>query len=97
MKKRLTRIGPVRAGIVLAVFYGIVALLVAPVILIASVLGAKAGGPSAMVGVVMAVLAPFLYAAIGFVAGVVSAALYNLIARFTGGLEFEVADASPTA
>lgn len=93
MKKRLTRIGPLRAGIVLAVFYGIVALLIAPVILIAGVLGATKGAPSVIAGVAIAVVAPFLYAAIGFVAGVVSAALYNLIARFTGGLEFEVADA----
>ena len=33
----------------------------------------------------------------GFVMGVLMAALYNLVARWTGGLEFTVSDAPPAA
>ena len=33
----------------------------------------------------------------GFVMGVLMAAVYNLVARGTGGLEFTVSDAAPVA
>jgi len=33
---------------------------------------------------------PFIYAIMGFVGGIVSAFVYNLIARWVGGVEVEV-------
>jgi hypothetical protein len=36
------------------------------------------------------VLFPFLYGAAGFFAGVVSAWIYNLVAKWIGGIEVEV-------
>jgi hypothetical protein len=93
MKKRLTSVAPLRAGIVLAILYGFLALIIAPFLLIAGLVGARAGGAGAGIGMaVFAVAMPFLYAAIGFVFGVIGAALYNLIARWTGGLELEFTD-----
>lgn len=44
----------------------------------------------------MAVLIPVIYGVMGFIGGVISALLYNLIARWTGGLEFEFKDVPPT-
>lgn len=41
------------------------------------------------VGCVLA--APFLYAAMGFIIGVIGAAIYDVIARRIGGIEVEVA------
>jgi len=35
---------------------------------------------------------PVLYATIGFIGGIIVAAIYNLIARLTGGLEFTLDD-----
>jgi len=95
MKKRLTRIAPLRAGIVLTVLYGILGLLLAPIILFSGCVAVKTGTPQTMpmpAVVVLAVVLPFVYAAIGFLMGVIGAAIYNLIARWTGGLEFEVTD-----
>ncbi|MDD5503178.1 MAG: hypothetical protein PHH26_06925 [Candidatus Thermoplasmatota archaeon] len=41
-------------------------------------------------GFLAIILFPLLYAAIGLVAGVVIALLYNLAARFVGGIEMEM-------
>jgi hypothetical protein len=99
MKKQLTYITPLRAGIVLGVLYGILSLLVVPFVLLAALLGSKTGvpGPSIFLGVGLAILLPVLYAVAGFIGGVIGAALYNLIAKWTGGLEFEVRDVAPAA
>jgi hypothetical protein len=96
MKKQLTSISPLRAGIVLAVLYGIVGLIFVPFFLIAGLLGSRAGTPAAFGGVFLAIFFPILYAALGFIGGIIMAAIYNLVAKWTGGLEFEVADVAPT-
>lgn len=95
MKKELTQIAPVRAGIVLAVLYGLLSLLIAPFLLLAAFVGGNAGGHSPMpaLGVGFAIAMPFLYAAMGFIGGLIAAAVYNLIAKWTGGFVFEVRDA----
>jgi hypothetical protein len=92
MKKQLTCIAPLRAGIVLGVLYGFLGLIFAPFFLLAAVFGSKAGAPAAFGGVFFAILFPVFYAVAGFIGGVIGAALYNLVAKWTGGLEFEVRD-----
>lgn len=88
MKKRLTRIAPLRAGVVLGVFYGIATLLIP----LGFVIAALAGMSGAVEDAAMVALFPIIYAVAGFVVGILGAALYNLIARWTGGLEFEFSD-----
>ena len=95
MKKQLTYITPLRAGIVLGVFYGLLGLIVAPFFLLAALFGSRAGASAALGGVVLAILFPVLYAVGGFIGGIIAAAIYNLIAKWTGGIEFEVRDATP--
>jgi len=93
MKKQLTYIAPLRAGIVLAALYGILSLILVPFFLLAAFLGNKSGGPApAVFGVGFAIMVPVLYVVAGFLIGVIAAALYNLIAKWTGGFEFEVRD-----
>ena len=41
---------------------------------------------------VFAILAPILHTVAGFIGGLIAAALCNLVAKWTGGLEFEVSD-----
>jgi uncharacterized oligopeptide transporter (OPT) family protein len=87
-----------RAGIVLGVLYGILSLIIVPFVLLAALLGSKTGVPSpAIFGVGLAILLPVLYAAAGFIGGVIGAALYNVVAKWTGGFEFEVRDLAPAA
>lgn len=94
MSRRLKRIAPLSLGKILAVLYGAMGLLAAPVFLLVSAAGSMSGQkealPAVLGGVVGAVLAPVFYAVIGFLTGVVGAFLYNLTARWLGGLEVEV-------
>jgi len=97
MKKNLTRIAPLRAGIVLGILYGIFSLILVPFFLIFALLSAKTGTAApAFMGMGFAIVLPVIYAIFGFIGGVIGAALYNLIAGWTGGLEFEVKDVEPT-
>ena len=97
MRKQLTYVAPLKAGIVLAVLYGILSLIAVPFLLLGALFGAKAEGMgAALFGVGFAIAVPVLYAVAGFLAGVIVAALYNLIARWAGGFEFEVRDVSPS-
>ncbi|MBX3425584.1 MAG: hypothetical protein KF688_07895 [Pirellulales bacterium] len=88
MKKQLIHISPLRTGIVLGALYGLLALTFLPFLLIAIVFSDNPDrAPNVFV-----VIFPVLYALGGFVGGVIAAALYNLVAKWTDGLEFEVRD-----
>ncbi len=105
MKKQLTKIAPLRAGIVLGTLYAFLGLLLMPIFLLFTLLashtgrvpaGSGGGMPVVFGGVLMTVLIPVFYGIMGFIGGIISAFLYNLIAGWTGGLEFEVRDVPPT-
>jgi hypothetical protein len=87
------------AAKVAAVIYGGLGLIVGTILSLASAAGTMVGifqdvGPRALFGLVFGVGAivflPILYMAIGFVVGFVGSGLYNLAARFTGGLEVDL-------
>jgi hypothetical protein len=93
MKKQLTNISPLRAGIVLGALYGLLGLIFVPFFLLVAVFGSKSGGaPAAFGGAFFAILFPVFYAVGGFIGGIIAAAIYNLVAKWTGGLEFEFRD-----
>lgn len=52
--------------------------------------GAAGMGMMAGMGIGAVILFPIMYGILGFIAGLVSAFLFNLAAKFTGGLEIEV-------
>jgi hypothetical protein len=100
MTRRIKRIAPLQAGKMLAVVYGCMGLIFLPFFAIAGMLGAFAqhaqlerAAPAALIGGVMVgmgIFFPIIYGVMGFILGVVSAALYNLVARWIGGFEVEV-------
>jgi hypothetical protein len=87
MKKRISHISPLQAGIVEGALMGIMTLIFVPFFLIATLLGH--GG----FGVIFVIFIPLIYAVVGFIAGVIAAFVYNLIAKFTGGIEITLTDA----
>jgi hypothetical protein len=98
MKKQLTYIAPLRAGIVLGILYGILSLVFVPIFLLGALFASKSTHPvPAIFGVGFAVVMPVIYAAVGFIGGVIASALYNLVAKWTGGLDFEVRESAPAA
>ena len=105
MNLKLKRVAPLQAGKMLAAFYGLLSLLIIPFMLIfMSVAGMAArsrGGEvfafPLMLGLGMGfmVVLPIVYAAIGFVFGVISAWIYNVLAGWIGGLEMEFDQTTP--
>ena len=100
MTRHLKRIAPLQAGKVFAILYGLMGLIFVPLFALAAMFGAFAqpaqpgqvpsgailGGMLLGIGILL----PIFYAVMGFVLGLIGSALYNLIARFVGGLEFEI-------
>ena len=98
--KKLTRVGVVSAGVTLAALYailGIIYALVYAVIIAAfgAILGASGNssfGLAAMgIGVVFLLVAfPIIFAIMGFIVGALMALIYNFVAKYTGGIVFEI-------
>lgn len=106
MQLKLKRVEPLQAGKMLAALYGAMSLLIVPFMLMFMALGSfaarsqgEAGGPPLPMmfglGVGFMVLLPVLYAVMGFVAGLIGAVIYNLLARWVGGFEFEFESPAP--
>jgi len=103
MKRRIKRIAPLQAGKMLGVLYGCLGLIFLPFIALAALLGVFAQqaqqvqgnqtGPAAIAAgmmVILGLLIPLIYGVMGFIFGVIIAAIYNLIAQWIGGIEVEV-------
>src|SRR5258708_155005 len=99
MTKRLKRIAPVKFGIVLGIFYGLISLIIVPFFLLGIIASsfAPATHQSAMeqgfttgIGLVFCIFLPLFYGIFGGLFGMLAAWLYNVIASWTGGIEFEV-------
>ena len=52
--------------------------------------GHQAAGIMGIAGIAMLIFLPIMYGVIGFIAGAIGAALYNLVAGIVGGIEIEV-------
>ena len=94
--QRIKSVGVLSVAKVSGLLYGAMGLLVAPFFLLFAVVGSMAGkqagappfGP--LFGVVLALCAPILYGAMGFVMGALGGFIYNLIAGWVGGIEIEL-------
>ena len=98
MNKRLTRIAPVKAGLVLGVLYALLACVAVPFLLLAGVGMAAmtrenaAAMPMGFMFGAGALFLPVIYGVFGFLGGLIAAAVYNLVAKWTGGVEITLAD-----
>lgn len=88
MKQQITHFSLVQTAKVAAVLYFVLGLVGAVVLLIAAVVSPSARSQ----GFVFIVLAPFFYAFFGFVFVFIGCWLYNLVARFVGGIEFTLTE-----
>jgi len=105
MHLKLKRIAPLQAGKMLAALYGLLSLVMVPFMLVFVAMGsfvARSHGGSVSplplmfgMGVGFLIFLPVLYAAMGFVGGVIGAWLYNLLARWIGGFELEFEAPTP--
>jgi hypothetical protein len=90
----LKSVGVMSVAKIMGLLYGCMGLIFAPIFLLVGVLGSIAGQDktpfAGIVGIVLAVLMPVLYGAMGFVSGAIGALLYNLLAKWVGGFELEL-------
>jgi len=82
MERRITRLTVLQTGKLLAVLYGFMSVIMLPFFLIGLLMS-----PKEAIGFFVMIL---LYPIIGFIGGVLMAALYNLAANLVGGLEVSV-------
>src|SRR5205814_10616937 len=92
--RRIKRIAPLQLGKMLAVLYGILGLIFIPFFLIMSMVASQLPSEQRVgimaFGAGFALLFPLIYAAIGFIGGIIGALIYNLVAKWIGGIEVEV-------
>lgn len=90
----LKNVGVVSCGKMLGAIYVIIGLIIGAIFSLVSLLGAVAvpegQGLPAIFGVGAIVLFPLFYGVIGFIGGMIVAALYNLFAGWVGGIELDI-------
>jgi hypothetical protein len=92
MRKRISRIAPVQLGKVCAVLYAIFSIPIAAIMAIAALFAPENSGKS--FGLIIAM--PVFYIVFGFIFMAIGALLYNLVAKWVGGVEYmteEIPDA----
>lgn len=98
MTKRLKKIDPLQLGKMLAVIYGLGSLVFVPFFLLFGALASMAPQSEEMptmpmmmgMGAGFILFAPIAYAIMGFLSGLIGAFIYNVVAKWIGGVEVEV-------
>jgi hypothetical protein len=87
-------VGVLSLGKIMGAIYGVLGVIFMPIFLVIGITGSIAGGKGAALGATgalfMAILFPILYGLIGFAAGAIGALLYNLFAKWLGGIELQL-------
>ncbi len=87
MVTRIKRLSILQTGKFLAVLYGFFSVILLPIMLIVAV---ASPDPSAALPILIMLV---LYPIMGFIAGIIGAALYNLASRIVGGMEITLESA----
>jgi hypothetical protein len=92
-------VGVLSVGKIAGIFYAAIGLIAGSFFtlfsLLGATLGALAGGDeqaffAVFFGVGAIIIMPLLYGLMGFVGGIITAALYNLLAAIVGGVELNI-------
>jgi ABC-type arginine transport system permease subunit len=87
MKQQVARFSPHQNGKVLAVLTAVLSLIfVVPLMFLASFAAPKGTAPPTFI---FFLVFPIVYLAIGYVSIVVGCAVYNVMFKYIGGIEFE--------
>jgi len=93
----IKRVGPVSCAKITGTLYAILGLVFGCIVSLIAMVGggfasdsARATGIGAMMGIGAIVVFPILYGCIGFVATLIGAWLYNVLAGLVGGVEVEM-------
>lgn len=89
------RVGVLSCGKIMGCIYAVLGLIGGGFVSMFSLVGGLAGGSDVgaaamLFGVGSIIFFPILYGVIGFIGGIISSALYNLLASSIGGIEIEL-------
>lgn len=84
---RIKRFSILQAGKLLGILYGFLALVMIPFILIPALFASSAGEFAQFLPLLIMLI---LYPVMGFIGGIIGAAVYNLCSKWVGGLEFDL-------
>ena len=90
----IKRFGPVSCAKIIGTLYAILGICVGAVFSLGSLIGgftsSEGAGLGALIGIGAIVVFPVLYGGVGFVATLVGAWLYNVVAGLVGGIELDL-------
>lgn len=92
----ITRIGPMSCARISATLYAIMGIVLGAIFSVAALAGAFTGDSSqepfaaTVFGVAAIIILPVLYGGIGFLATLIAAWLYNVLAGVVGGVELDL-------
>ena len=94
----LKSVGVFSCGKIFGLLYALLGLIFGALFSFLAVLGLAAnpsdGGTDAFMGLIFGIgaviILPLFYGVMGFIGGLITAVLYNLVARIGGGLELEI-------
>jgi hypothetical protein len=91
---KIRSVGPLSVGKIIGAIYCGLGLLIGLVFALISLVGAAiaANQQGAVAGLPPVALLPVFYGLMGFLGGVITAALYNLAAGMMGGIEVELGE-----
>lgn len=92
----IRRIGVLSMAKMMGVLYALLGLIIGAFVSLIALVGSALGSSSsqsgmigAVVGIAAIIVFPILYGIIGFLGGLITAWLYNLVAGMIGGIELE--------
>jgi hypothetical protein len=90
-------VGVLSVAKMMGLIYACFGLIFAPIVLLIGAAGSFAGQShvplAGLFSVVGAMALPLIYGTLGFISGAIGALLYNLCAKWMGGLELELEEA----
>jgi hypothetical protein len=79
---------------IMGVIYAVGGLLFLPIFLLVGLVSSIVGGRDhpfgAVAGLATGIMFPILYGVMGFILGAIGASLYNLVAKWIGGIQLEL-------
>ncbi len=92
--QRIKSVGVLSCAKMLGVLYGCMGLLFIPFALIAGLASMATQQANSAIGgaamLALGIIAPVIYGAMGFVFGAIGAWIYNLVAKWLGGIEIQL-------
>src|SRR5215203_5332273 len=88
---KITAVTMAAFGVILGVIYGLIFMVVGGAMMAGGGRNSgTAGASSLVIGLIMMVAIPVFYGVIGFIAGLIGGAIYNVASGFVGGIELEL-------